>query len=188
MALLAAALFLTLLVSLRFSHAADSSRTVPLYREISGNRFEYEVADTDTSRSIAARFGEPETILPSSPELEPRAAIVIDDRHIAPAVIPDGIVINVPQRMLFVFHDGHLADAWPATVGRPDWPTPVGSFYIASRRLDPTWHVPPAIRDEMEDEGIVVDDEVKPGPKNPLGKYFLALDHGGIGITAPITR
>jgi L,D-transpeptidase ErfK/SrfK len=36
----------------------------------------------------------------------------------------------------------------------------------------------------MADEGIDPGDEVKPGPRNPLGKNFLGLDHGGIGIHA----
>lgn len=164
--------------------AAQTGQTVAVEHEISGARFEYEVTEGDTSRSIAAGFGEPDTLIADGAEPEPGTGIVVDNRHIAFALIPDGVVINIPQRMLFVFRDGRLADAWPVTVGRPDWPTPVGSFYVASHRLDPTWHVPPAIREEMEEDGIDVGDEVKPGPKNPLGKHFLGLDHGSIGIHA----
>jgi L,D-transpeptidase ErfK/SrfK len=158
-------------------------QSVPLRHQISGDRFQYEVGEDDTSRSIAARFGEPDTmILLNGGEPDPGASITVDNRHVAAEAIPDGVVINVPQRMLFVFRDGHLADAWPVTVGRPDWPTPLGSFYVASRQTNPTWHVPPAIRDEMEEEGIEVGDVVKPGPRNPLGKSWVGLDHGGIGI------
>lgn len=165
------------------AESASKPQSVPVRHQISGGRFEYEVDDDDTSRSIAARFGEPDEImLLDGGDPEPGTKIIVDDRHVAPEVIPDGVVINIPQRMLFVFRDGKLAAAWPVTVGRPDWPTPLGSFYVTSRRLNPTWHVPPAIRDEMEDEGIDVPDEVKPGPKNPLGNNFLGLDHGGIGI------
>jgi len=165
--------------------ASKALQAVPIRHEISGDRFQYVVEDDDTPRSIAARFGEPDEImLLNGGDPEPGAKIVVDNRHVAPAAIADGVVINIPQRMLFVFRDGKLAAAWPATVGRPDWPTPLGSFYIASKRLNPTWHVPPAIQDEMADEGIDVGDEVKPGPRNPLGKNFLGLDHGGIGIHA----
>ncbi len=175
--------FVLMAGSARGQESGPKSKTVPVRHEISGDRFEYEVGDDDTSRSIAAQFGEPDEImLLGSGEPEPGTKIIVDDRHIAPAVIPDGVVINIPQRMLFVFRDGKLAAAWPATVGRPDWPTPLGSFYVTSRRLNPTWHVPPAIQDEMADEGVDVPDEVQPGPKNPLGKSFLGLDHGGIGI------
>ncbi len=163
--------------------APNNSHPVPVRHEISGDRFQYEVGDDDTSRSIAARFGEPDTMfLLNGGEPQPGANIMVDNRHIAAAVIGDGVVINVPQRMLFVFRDGKLAEAWPVTVGRPDWPTPLGSFYVASLRTNPTWHVPPAIQEEMEEDGIEVADEVKPGPKNPLGKSWVGLDHGGIGI------
>jgi L,D-transpeptidase ErfK/SrfK len=163
--------------------ASKGPQPVPVRHEISGDSFQYEVADDDTSRSIAARFGEPDTIiLLNGGEPESGANITVDNRHVAAAVIGDGVVINVPQRMLFVFRDGQIAAAWPVTVGRPDWPTPLGSFYVASRQTNPTWHVPPAIRDEMEEEGIDPGDEVKPGPRNPLGQSWVGLDHGGIGI------
>ncbi|HZY58741.1 MAG TPA: L,D-transpeptidase [Candidatus Binataceae bacterium] len=172
-----------------FAHAGENApkgpQRVPVRHEISGDSFPYEVTDDDTSRSIAAHFGEPDDIvLLNGGEPEPGAKIVVDNRHVAPAEVADGVVINIPQRMLFVFRDGKLAEGWPATVGRPDWPTPLGSFFVASKRLNPTWHVPPAIRAEMEDEGIDPGSEVKPGPRNPLGKNFLGLDHGGIGIHA----
>jgi L,D-transpeptidase ErfK/SrfK len=165
------------------AESAPKPQAVPVRHEISGDRFEYDVGDDDNSRSIAAHFGEPDEImLLHGGDPEPGTKIIVDNRHIAPEAIPDGVVINIPQRMLFVFRDGKMAAAWPATVGRPDWPTPLGNFYVTSRRLNPTWHVPPAIQDEMADEGVDVPDEVKPGPKNPLGKNFLGLDHGGIGI------
>jgi L,D-transpeptidase ErfK/SrfK len=158
-------------------------QAVPVRHEISGDRFQYEVDDDDTSRSIAARFGEPDTVfLLDGGEPEPGTKIIVDNRHVAAVVIDDGVVINVPQRMLFVFRDAHLAAAWPVTVGRPDWPTPLGSFRVASRRTNPTWHVPPAIREEMQEDGIDPGDVVEPGPKNPLGQSWVGLDHGGIGI------
>jgi L,D-transpeptidase ErfK/SrfK len=163
--------------------APKDSQAVPVRHQISGDRFQYEVDDDDTSRSIAARFGEPDTILLlNSGEPEPGTTIVVDNRHVAAAVVPEGVVINVPQRMLFVFDDGNLIASWPVTVGRPDWPTPLGSFYVVSLQTNPTWHVPPAIREEMEEDGIDPGDEVKPGPRNPLGQSWVGLDHGGIGI------
>ncbi len=162
---------------------APDPKPIPVRHEISGTPFVYHVDDDDTLDSIAARFGEPElTLFPDGGDPEPGAAITIDNRHVAPAEIDEGVVINVPQRMLFVFREGHLAAAWPITVGRPDWRTPLGSYRVASLSLNPTWHVPPAIRAEMEDEGIPTSAVVEPGPANPLGKRWIGLDHGGIGI------
>ena len=92
--------------------------------EISGAHFAYQVSENDSSNSIAARFGEPElTLFPDGSEPEPGGSITIHNRHVAAAAIDEGVVINVPERLLFVFRQGHLAGAWPITVGRPDWPT-----------------------------------------------------------------
>jgi L,D-transpeptidase ErfK/SrfK len=156
---------------------------VSLGHEVSGERFAYQVEEHDTSDSIASHFGEPAlTLFPDGNEPTPGDTIIIDDRHVATAALAEGIVVNVPQRMLFVFQDGHLAGAWPVTVGRPDWRTPLGSYRIATLELNPTWHVPPAIRAEMEDDGIPTSAVVKPGPSNPLGQRWIGLDHGGVGI------
>jgi len=166
-----------------WAQGAPDPKLIPVRHEISGALLAYQVSENDTSESIAARFGEPAmTLFPDGSEPEQGNTIAIDNRHVAAAAIDQGVVINVPQRMLFVFREGHLAGAWPITVGRPDWPTPLGSYRVASLSLNPTWHVPPAIRAEMEDEGLPISAQVKPGPANPLGKHWIGLDHGGIGI------
>jgi len=182
------ALVLALVASAARTGAASAQdviepKSIPVRHQISGTRFTYQVSDNDTSDSIAARSGEPElTLFPNGSEPDAGSTITIDNRHVAAAAIDQGVVINVPQRMLFVFRQGRLAGAWPTTVGRPDWPTALGTYRIASLSLNPTWHVPPAIRAEMEDEGIPTSARVKPGPANPLGKLWIGLDHGGIGI------
>jgi hypothetical protein len=63
-------------------------------------------------------------------------------------------------------HDPRQTASGAITVGRPDWPTPLGSYWIASLSLNPTWNVPPAIRAEMEDEGM---------PTSAQVKFFLCL-------------
>jgi L,D-transpeptidase ErfK/SrfK len=178
--LIAAVLFLA--PALLAAVPAAGETPVPVWHEISGARTEYEVEPRDTVDSIAARFGEPElTISKDDDDPIPGSVVEVDNRHNVPT-IGDGVVVNIPQRMVFLMRDGRLVGAWPATVGRPDWQTPLGSFYIEALTKNPTWHVPPAIRAEMEDEGISIGDEVKPGSANPLGKLWMGLDHGGIGI------
>lgn len=177
--------FLALDARVRRAHAEPPSDATPISvgHEVSGERFAYQVEARDTSDSIASHFGEPAlTLFPDGNEPQPGDTVIIDNRHVAAAALAEGIVINVPQRMLFVFRDGHLAGAWPVTVGRPDWRTPLGSYRIAALELNPTWHVPPAIRAEMEDDGIPTSAVVKPGPSNPLGQRWIGLDHGGVGI------
>ena len=176
---------LALVSRVGIARAQNSPEPSPIsvQHEISGDRFSYQAGERDTSDSIASRFGEPAlTVFSDGSEPKPGDTITIDNRHVAIAALDDGIVINIPQRMLFVFREGRLAAAWPITIGRPDWPTPMGSYKIASLEVNPTWHVPPAIRAEMEEEGIPTSNEVKPGRSNPLGQRWIGLDHGGIGI------
>ena len=142
----------------------------------------------ETLTSLAARFGiDGATIvsdnhLVAGRSLEPGREILIDNRHIAPATIAAGeIVINLPQRMLF-YGDGDRVLAYPIAVGRPTWQTPRGSFAIVEKRQDPTWHVPASIRAESARNGRQLPLAVPPGPRNPLGRFWLGLSLAGIGI------
>jgi L,D-transpeptidase ErfK/SrfK len=49
-------------------------------------------------------------------------------------------------------------------------------------REDPTWRVPASIQREEEEAGKDVDDEIEPGPDNPLGKFWIGLSFPIIGI------
>ena len=98
--------------------------------------------------------------------------------------IDDGIVVNVPQRMLFVLSSGNLIVAYPVAVGRPGWRTPRGDFTVEEKRKNPVWRVPPSIQAEMAREGKRVRTTVLPGADNPLGKYWIGLSIPGIGIHA----
>jgi L,D-transpeptidase ErfK/SrfK len=94
---------------------------------------------------------------------------------------PGVIVINVPQRMLFYDAGTQLAGL-PVAVGRPDWPTPLRAFTVIARETDPTWDVPASIRAEALARGTTLPAVVPPGPNNPLGRYWLGLSVGGVGI------
>jgi L,D-transpeptidase ErfK/SrfK len=160
----------------------------PLARgRLTGTVQEYRVAPRDTLRTIGARFGVDARTLAFDNGLTTGAALAagrvlrVDNRHLAPALEPDTIVINIPQRMLF-FDDGDRVVALPAAVGRRDWATPIGSFTVVAKEVDPTWHVPPSIQEEAAREGRPFPATVPPGPGNPLGRYWLGLSFPGIGI------
>ena len=114
--------------------------------------------------------------------------IVIDNRHIVPAALfaPDsdgnGLIVNIPQRLLFQFADGRLQGRYPIAVGGRDWQTPLGAFTIVLKEENPTWDVPESIQDEMKRTGKRVLARVPPGPHNPLGKYWLGLSLDSVGI------
>ncbi len=116
----------------------------------------------------------------------PGQTLKIASHHLLPQALAqdlsDGIVINVPQRMLFRLRSGRIAAAYPVALGRPSWPTPTGEFQVMNRQIDKTWVVPPSIQAEMRAKGKPVLTSVPPGPDNPLGRHWIGLSLAGIGI------
>ncbi len=161
---------------------------------VTGGITTYVVAQGETLTSLAARFGvDPSTIasdnrLAAGQSLEPGRTLLIDNRHIVPAAIEAGeIVVNVPQRMLF-YRDEERVFAYPVAVGRPTWQTPQGAFAVTWKDEDPAWHVPASIRAESARKGQELPLVVPPGPRNPLGRFWIGLSLSGIGLHGtPVT-
>ena len=141
----------------------------------------------DTLQALAARAGidvatvVAENGLTNGHVLVPGQQLILDNRHIVPAnraAAP--IVVNLPQRMLF-FSDQTVVGL-PVAVGRRTWPTPLGEFQVATRETDPTWDVPASIRAEARRLGRTLPASVPPGPANPLGRFWIGLTGGAVGI------
>lgn len=167
------------------AHAQDPAE---LSDTLVGAEFTYTVRVGDTLPVIAARHGVQAAVLAKDNDLEPNGrlqpgqALRIDNRHIVPKQLEDGILINLPQRMLFLMQGGRPVVYYPVGLGRPDWPTPTGEFTVLVMEEDPIWDVPISIQEEMRREGKPVKTKVPPGPDNPLGSYWLGLSLPGIGI------
>jgi L,D-transpeptidase ErfK/SrfK len=173
------------------SRAADLNRAT-IADQLVGGEFSYVVRSGDSLTGISARFGVGVNILAGDNDLSPRSLLKmgqhlrVDNRHIVPNVVSDGIVINIPQRMLFYFKERRLIRAFPVGLGRYDWPTPTGAFQIVAKKENPIWSVPISIQEEMQREGKSVQTCVPPGPDNPLGKHWLGLSIPGYGIHGTI--
>jgi L,D-transpeptidase ErfK/SrfK len=173
------------------SHATNQDNA-PIADQLVGGEFSYVVRSGDSLTGIGARFGVGVNVLAGDNDLSPRSLLKIgqhlrvDNRHIVPNVVSDGIVINIPQRMLFYLKEGRVIRSFPVGLGRYDWPTPTGPFKIVAKEEDPNWDVPISIQDEMQREGKTVKTCVPPGPDNPLGKYWLGLSIAGYGIHSTI--
>jgi len=185
--------FISVMLFTLISHGYAAGQDNPtLVEQVVGKQFLYTVASGDSLTSIGARFGVDAAVLAAqnnfSPDRRLKAGqqLRIDNRHIVPNMIRDGIAINIPQRMLFYFKEGRLLRWFPVGLGRPDWPTPTGRFKILVKEENPTWDVPKSIQEEMQREGKVVITCVPPGPANPLGKHWLGLSIGGYGIHGTI--
>jgi L,D-transpeptidase ErfK/SrfK len=155
---------------------------------IVGDARTYQVQRGESLVSIGARLGidlrtlAEDNDLPVQAVLKPGMLLRVDNRHLVPAGNVEGIVINVPQRMLFLFERGALAAAYPVAAGRADWPTPLGSHTIGVKEVDPTWDVPVSIQREMAAHGRRVVKRVAPGHDNPLGDRWLGLSGIDVGI------
>jgi L,D-transpeptidase ErfK/SrfK len=157
-----------------------------------GGQFEYAVQRGDSLTSISARFGIEQSVLArmngikKGATLQQDQLLQIDNRHIIPERLTDGILINLPQRMLYYFLAGKLMAHYPVGLGRPSWPTPMGSFNVTNIQENKTWYLPKSIQEEMRREGKIVLTQVPPGPENPLGKHWIGLSLPEIGIHGTI--
>jgi len=78
------------------------------------------------------------------------------------------IVVSLEDRKLALVKDGQVKKVYPVAVGKPSTPSPVGTFIIERRVMNPTY----------SHEGRVV----PPGPQNPVGTRWMGLSIHGYGI------
>ena len=157
--------------------------------QIVGRQFHYTVKRGDSLTGIGARFAVSAESLAARnglslrKKLRPGQVLQVDNRHIVPPALENGILINVPQRLLFYFEDGRLESWYPVSLGQPgSWQTPTGSYAVVTKERNPVWDVPDSIQREMRQKGERVRTKVPSGPDNPLGEYWLGLSLTCCGI------
>ena len=179
---------LVLLTGAHVAAATDSAP--PLYHQVAGGEETVAVTHRTSVTPLALERGVRWTVVVGQNHLKkpyrlyPGDSIKINNTHIVPAELKDGIVINLPELNLYFFKDGAYQRRYALAVGKPSWPTPTGNYKISEKRKNPIWNVPPSIQEEMEEAGQQVLQKVPPGPKNPLGKFFMATTATGVGIHA----
>lgn len=103
----------------------------------------------------------------------------------ATAFAQPSIVVSLQDQHLYVVENDELVADYPVVVGKPETPTPTGTFTITSITKKPTWTVPDSIMKGKTPPKARI---IPPGPDNPLGAYFLRLNNSSYGIhgtTAP---
>jgi L,D-transpeptidase ErfK/SrfK len=139
---------------------------------------------------ISARHGVDWQVVAKENNFDPKKVccvgqeFIINNQRIVPKVIGDGIIVNVPDRMLYFFQNGKLVTSFPVGLGLPqeEWQTPIGPFSIIRKTTNPTWYVPVSIQKEMEKKGQAVKTVVPPGKDNPLGRYAIHTTIDGVLI------
>ena len=78
------------------------------------------------------------------------------------------ILVSLEDRKLALVEDGKVVKVYPVAVGKPSTPSPVGTFTIKRRVMNPTY----------SHNGLTV----APGPNNPVGTRWMGLSIPGYGI------
>ncbi len=182
--------WLILLVLLTGAQLAGADTAPPLYTQVAGGEQEITIEKPTSVDRLALEQGVRcvtvvrQNGLKKPYKLKPGMVIKINNSHIVPTELQNGLVINLPELRLYYFQNGAYQRRYALAVGKPSWPTPTGTYKICEKRKNPTWNVPPSIQEEMDEMGQEVVTKVPPGPKNPLGKYFMATTASGVGIHA----
>lgn len=158
-----------------------------IYHEVFNNSEEYQLKKGERLPSLAQRRALRLQVITKQnnlKNLKPGTTIKLNYDYILPHELPDGLVVNLAELTVYYFHNGVFISRYPLAAGRRDWETPTGTYKILSKEKNPTWHVPNSIQWEMYDKGQEVITEVPPGPKNPLGGYFILTSAEGVGFHA----
>jgi L,D-transpeptidase ErfK/SrfK len=183
-------IWLFLLVLLTGARLAGADTAPPLYTQVAGGEQEITLEKPISVDRLALEQGVRfvtvvrENCLKKPYTLKPGTVIKINNRHIVPTELQNGLVINLPELRLYHFQNDAYQRRYALAVGKPSWPTPTGNYKVYEKRKNPIWRVPSSIQEEMEERGWEVQTKVPPGPKNPLGKYFIATTAWGVGIHA----
>lgn len=159
-----------------------------------GGETTYTVVKTDNLGLISSKLGVELRHIVEKNNLDINRPLCIgqelrvNNRKIVPFVLDNGILINIPDRMLYFFKEGSLKMSFPVGLGMPSWRgitrwrTPTGEFTVTGKIKNPTWHVPKSMQWKMEIQGKPVKTIVPPGPDNPLGRYAIRTSLPGILI------
>lgn len=101
--------------------------------------------------------------------------LIIPTWRILPADPPyNGLVLNLPERGLFLFRGGKFVKFYPCSIGNPGrFHTGTGDFRIIEKKVDPTWYPPSWAK---------VTKPIGPGPNDPLGTRWMGLSLPRTGI------
>ncbi len=167
-----------------------AAQGLTLYHLVTGGEEVYHVEEAQSLNFLALKQGlQPwvlarQTKLKVETLLKPGTVLKFDTSCIVPTELTDGLVVNLPERLVYQFRLGVYQRRYAIAVGKKTWQTPTGFYKIVNKEENPTWTVPDSIQDEMEDMGMTVVEKVPPGPKNPLGKYWIGTSGENLGFHA----
>jgi hypothetical protein len=131
-------------------------------------RLGYRIVQRATRRSIRAALAAHE-----------RGPLSVPYRVLRPRLTRSNfgpvIVIRRASHRLYLYKRWHFWTTFGVAVGMPQYPTPLGRFYIAVKQRNPWWYPP-------NSAWAAGASPIPPGPGNPLGTRWMGLSWGGVGI------
>ena len=151
---------------------------------IIGEEQEHNVIAGETLLDIAREYHLGyEELMEANPGVDPWVPaaglkIKIPSVWILPNGPRHGLVLNIPEMRLYYYLSEIKVMTFPVGIGMEGWEIPAGNYSIGDKKIDPVWHVPPSIQQEMEAPVTAV----SAGPDNPLGRYWMRLSMTSYGI------
>ncbi len=174
--------FTRLALVLYFLLACSSIQAKPEYQEVVGELVLHTVQPGEDLFTIAKQYGLAldhiafaNGFSTDARYIKTGTEIIVPTQRILPANPPyNGLVLNLPERGIYLFQKGEFIKFFPCSIGEQiDFRTPPGRYTIIEKIKDPTWY-PPSWADEKEPVG--------PGPDNPLGDRWIGLSLDKTGI------
>lgn len=113
-----------------------------------------------------------------SRRVRPGQSLVLPTQFVLPRNPRDGIVLNIPERQVYLFEGGQLRAHYPVAVGKPDWQTVTGTFKLIEKKTHPIWQPTKT----MVARTAIKDEPVLPGKENPLGDRWMGWSASGYGF------
>ncbi len=153
-----------------------------------GGRHVYTIHRGDTLLRLSQRFLIPPGTIAAQNHWRVKRALYTGRRfrlanwHIVPAGFDNGLLVNVPEQMLFHLRNGAVTQYFPVGAGQPGWETVPGDYRVVRRVEHPIWRIPASIRQDLRAHHLAAPLYVPAGPSNPLGQYMLALNKWHLAI------
>lgn len=161
--------------------------------EVVGELRYVEVLEGDTLVDIARYHGLGYLALRNAnPQVDPWAPeagtrVLLPTQHVLPDTPREGLVLNLPEMRLYYYPPPGVdrkerVMTYPVSIGKPAWPTPLGTTRVTYKLTNPAWYPPPSIRAAHAASGDPLPGMIPPGPDNPLGGYAIGLGFEGYFI------
>jgi len=98
----------------------------------------YVVRKGDTSAAIAKAFNVSlQALLNANPGVTPQSLYIDQVLCVPIAPLPLSITVSINGKTLTLYKDGRMFKAYPVATGKPTTPTPVGTFTLKNKQVNP---------------------------------------------------